>query len=267
MANKKLLKAERNKLIKNVAKLDEQLYPSNGDGPSGKKYKETSKSYYQAIEDYFERLPRVQMSVCPYCGKAYLHSFDPFGLDGLWWHEERLVTVNEPPACEHFRLILGAYKITRTDPSEATGTVRPGPEVPFVVPDIIDLPGMRAVVGRLEMKTGDIAYPIVYFSDVKTRAIDLCAPWLKVEYWFKDEHGNSAWNISNDEWSFDLEKYIEDKRLGWVDLTAKKPRVETSASRECPFVGTEGVRQPQIIYSGDHDFLELPTGEIVCPFE
>jgi hypothetical protein len=266
MANKKLLKAERDRLIQNVAELDEQLYPSKGDGPSGSDYKEVSRRYYKAIEDYFERLPRVQMSVCPYCAKPYMHSFDPFGLDGLWWHEERLVTVNEPAACKHFRVLLGAYKVTRKNPSEATGNVRPGPEVPFVVPDLLDLPGMRAVIGRLEMKTGDIAYPIAYFSDVKTRAIDLCASWLQVEYWFKDESGNSGWNITNDEWSFDLEKYIADGRLGWVDLAAKKPRVKSSAGK-CPFVGLEGVQQPQIIYTGDHDFLPAPTGELVCPFE
>ena len=80
----------------------------------------------------------------------------------------------------------------------------PGPEVPFVVPNLLELPGMIAVVGRIELETGDVAYPIAYFSDKKTRATDLHATWLRSEYWFKDESGNSCWNISNDEWSFDL---------------------------------------------------------------
>jgi hypothetical protein len=190
-------------------------------------------------------------------------SIDPFGLDGHWWAEERLVEVREPKACSHFKVLLGAMKVRAEGPVEATHNVRPGPEVPFVVPGLLKLPGMIAVVGRVELETGDVAYPIAYFSDKKTRAIDLHATWLRVEYWFKDESGNSCWNISNDEWSFELEPFLEDGSLCWTDMDT----VMSVEGEEWPYKNLEGVRRPQIIYDGEVDYLDPPTGEIVCPFE
>ena len=148
-------KAERDALLKETEDIDDQLYPKKGDGPSGKEYQRLHKLYYQKLEEYFERLPRVAMSVCPYCGQVLKRSVDPFGLDGPWWGEERLVDVREPKACRHFKVLLGAFKVRPGDPVEATHNVRPGPDVPFVVPRLLELPGMIAVVGRIELDTGD----------------------------------------------------------------------------------------------------------------
>lgn len=255
-------KKERDALLRELEDIDDRLYPKKGDGPKGKEYKRLHKLYYTKLEEYFERLPRVAMSVCPYCGEVLKRSIDPFGLDGHWWAEDRLVKVREPEACRHFKVLLGAMKVRPEDPVEATHSVRPGPDVPFVVPRLLELPGMIAVVGRVELETGDVAYPIAYFSDQKTRAIDLHATWLRVEYWFKDESGNSCWNISNDEWSFELEPFLRDKRLRWTDMNA----VMTVEDEEWPY-DLDGVRRPQLIYDGEVDYAEPPTGEIVCPFE
>jgi hypothetical protein len=256
-------KAERDKLLKELEDIDDRLYPKKGNGPRGKEYRRLHGLYYEKLEEYFERLPRVVMSVCPYCGKALKRSIDPFGLDGHWWAQERLVNVREPEACPHFKVMLGALKVRPGDPVEATHNVQPGPDVPFVVPRLLELPGMIAVVGRIELETGDVAFPIAYFSDKKIRAVDLHATWLRSEYWFKDESGNSCWNISNDEWSFELKKFLEDKRLHWTDMKT----VMTAEDEQWPYEDLEGVRRPQIIYDGEVDYLEPPTGEIVCPFE
>jgi hypothetical protein len=39
-------------------------------------------------EEYFRRLPRLAMSCCPVCEKPLFRSFDPFGIDGLWWRSD-----------------------------------------------------------------------------------------------------------------------------------------------------------------------------------
>jgi len=256
-------KAERDKLLKEIEDIDDRLYPQKGRGPSEKERKRLDKLYYRKLGEYYLKLPRVAMSVCPYCGEVLMRSIDPFGLDGPWWSEDQLVENKEPKACEHFKVMLGALKVRAGGPVEAEGNVRPGPEVPFVVPNLMELPGMVAVVGRVELETGDVAYPIAYFSDRKTRAIDLHAPWLRVEYWFRDGSGNSCWTICNDKWSFDLEPYLDEKRLRWTDMK----KVFSVDDDEWPYEDLEGVKRPQLICCGEVDYLDLPTGEIVCPFE
>src|SRR5262245_35434104 len=51
-------------------------------------YRDARQAYAEMVaveEEYFRRLPRVVMAPCPLCGKPLYRSFDPFGLDGLWW--------------------------------------------------------------------------------------------------------------------------------------------------------------------------------------
>jgi len=258
---------ERNDILRKCERIDKRLYPDQGDGPSGMKYKQLQNKYYSELQSYFDRLPRVRMATCPVCGAPFEHSFDPFGLDGPWWHTDRLCEVKEPANCPHFKLLLGAYELRRPAPIEAVENVQPGPEVPFVVPRLLRLPGMIAVIGELEMETGDVAYPIAYFSDQKIRACDLHASWCRVEYWFKDEHSNSCWTISNSPWDFELRPYLEDRRLRWVDKADPQLVVRSSDDGPCPYLDMNGTCLPQLFCSGERDLLELPTGEIICPFE
>src|SRR5918911_4198066 len=58
----------------------------------------------EAEEEYFERLPRLTMSCCPFCGKPLIRSFDPYGLDGLWWRPD--INTEEIPTCPHFCVLL-----------------------------------------------------------------------------------------------------------------------------------------------------------------
>jgi hypothetical protein len=41
----------------------------------------------------------------------------------------------------------------------------------------------------------------------------------------------------------------------------------TAEDAEWPYKDLDGARLPQLISCGEIDYLDLPTGEIVCPFE
>src|SRR6266536_5845633 len=86
----------------------------------------------QAEAEYFEELPRIPLSCCPFDDRPLFRSFDPFGLDGPWWRGD--AKPQEPPACPHFCVLLGALHFGGEEPRAGEFDVRPGPELPYVVP-------------------------------------------------------------------------------------------------------------------------------------
>jgi hypothetical protein len=246
----------------------ERLYPQDGsEGLSGIEFDRTRERYYQTVAEYADRLPRVPMSVCPYCGEVLSRSIDPFGFDGPWWHTITVAVPEEPRACEHFRVLLGAVKLSRPAPREARDVVKPGPDVPFVVPALFEHPGMIAVIATLELRTGDLAYPIAYFSAEEVPPPGLHQPWCRDELWFTDEEGKDLWIVANDTWDFDLGAYVADGRVRWADLASTPPRVLSSSDgASFPYGNLAGERLPQIFTDGERETLALPDGETLVPF-
>lgn len=242
--------------------------PDSGQSPSGDDYHLLTEQLYTALGEYFDRLPRVPMSACPFCGATLKRAFDPFGFDGPWWHVDLLCEIQEPAHCEHFQVILGAVSLRDREPEEAVEEVQPGPDVPFVVPALLDLPGMVAVIGQLTLETGDRAYPIAYFSDATVDPADLHQPWCRTSFWFKNDEGEALWSISNDLWSFDLEPFLREGRVRWTDLGAGSPRaLRATEGHSCPFTGLPGDRRPQKFIRGSRKLLGLPSGEPINPFD
>jgi hypothetical protein len=122
---------------------------------------------------------------------------------------------------------------------------------------------MRAVVGRIELPSGDVAWPISYWSEEEIDPLDLHQPWLRDMYWFTDDAGSSAWSIANDVWDFDLKKWVDAGQLFRVDLEAVPPALADPAPL---LVDLAGERRPQLMASGERDFLPLPDGSRVVPF-
>ncbi|MFN8179154.1 MAG: hypothetical protein U0167_14585 [bacterium] len=255
---------ERDALVARCRDLWTRLYPPSGPPPAPPEFDRLRDRYYQGLAEYGDRLPRRNLGVCPFTGEPLLRSFDPFGVDGYWWHLDCVVAVEEPRAPAAFQVLLGALTLGRPAPTEAKNPVKPGPEVPFVVPALLELPGMQAVIGRVEMATGDVAWPISYWSPEKIEPRLLHQPWCRGMYWFETDSGQSAWSIANDVWDFDLAKWIAAGKLAWTDLSAAKPVV---TREKLGFLDTlPGERRPQLLADGERDFLPLPDGSLVQPF-
>lgn len=227
------------------------------------------------LAEYADRLPRARLSIDPFTGRVYTRSFDPFGLDGPAWDARCRVPFDDPDPGPNFRVLLGAVDLRGRTPTEVIEEVRPGPEVPFVVPALLALPGMVAVISQLTFATGDIGYPIAYFSDQPTRPEALHQEWGRLDYWFSRGKGEDAgWLVSNYQWDFELEPWIKRGKVLWVepaiDSTSEEPtlrRYSDPDAPSCPYVGFPGAQAPQRILGGFVDLLRLPTGTPLNPFD
>jgi hypothetical protein len=222
------------------------------------------------LAEFADRLPRMRLSICPFTGKPLKRAFDPFALDGPFWMARCPCQFDEPDPPPTFRVLLGAIDLRGREPVEVEDDVQPGPAVPLVVPELLALPGMRAVVSRLEMETGDVAYPIAYFSDQPTDPADLHQPWGRLDFWFKKEEGGDAsWFASNAPWDFELDPYLDSGQLGYIhpDQPDRVWHRGEPGAPPYPFDGLTGDRAPQAIAGGQRWLLDLPDGEPFDPFD
>lgn len=267
MSDGGLTRGERDALVKRIRELEGRLYPPpDSPQPDDGERDRLRESYYLAMGEYFDRLPRVLMSACPFTGEPLRRAIDPWGLDGFWWHARPLAKIEEPAAPESFRVLLGALHLNGRTPSEAVEGVQPGPEVPFVVPRLLQLPGMVAVVHRLALETGDTVHTIAYHSNEPIPPEFLHQFWLRADFWFKDEDGNPSWLIANDAWDFELAPYVASGQLRWLREGPDGPVVAAAADGPCPYLAVPGERRPQSIGRGEREWMDLPSGEPFDPF-
>jgi hypothetical protein len=225
-------------------------------------------AYLAVLGEYADRLPRVVMSACPFTGAELRRAWDPFGTDGPWWHATRAFEPVEPAPPAAFRALLGAVDFRGREPVEATHSVLAGPGAPFVVPRLLELPDMVAVMYRIELATGDVAYPTGYFSREALEPSDLHQFWTRQDLWFKTEEGQPAWTMANDPWDFDLEPWIVRGKLRWIRPDDPKHAVVGHEKREkCPYVGLEGPQLMQVLDKGKVSLEDAPDGVPPAPFE
>jgi len=261
-------RGERDRLVAELKDLDRRIYPDDPAAKLAQRERDLLKErFYKVLGEYSDRLPRLILSKCPHCGAPLKRAFDPYGLDGPWWQAAGICKVEEPAHCGHFQVMLGAVALHGRVPVEVKEEVLPGPDVPFVVPKLLELPNMVAVVSWVSLATGDTALPIAYFSTEEIPPVMLHQPWCRKDYWFKTETGDSGWSVANDLFDFDLKPFLGKGQLKWVDLEEKDLPLHPVGNEECPFLDLPGDRENQIVVAGTRYLNGLPTGEPVNPFE
>lgn len=214
---------------------------------------------------YFDRLPRLPVSCCPYDGKPLYRTFDPYGLDGPWWRPD--ATPEEAPACPHFCVLRGAVHYQGRSPQAGDFEVHPGPEVPYVIPRLLEMDGMIAVIAQLEMENGFLAYTITYFAERRPPPQDLTAGWARTVHAYTTQLGEAGWSVPNDVWDFDLQPWLEKGKIRWCPPGSDNTFLSTDPPDQCPYVNLPGTRQ-RIVVEGDQAATRgLPTGEPLWPQE
>ena len=215
---------------------------------------------------YFAGLPRLPLSRCPHTGALLSKAFDPWGVDGYWWQEEESAHYQEPPAPPSFAVLTGALNLNGK-PAKG-GTRKPayvGPDVPFVIPRLLSLPGMVAVVRGLTMDNGYRAFPIAYFTTQKPGPGTLTASWTRTSYNWVDETGDPSFSYPTDPWDFDLRPWIEKGQLKWIAPDDDSLALHSEAEK-CPYLDLAGTRQQQIILAEQIRTTPPPNGEETNPF-
>lgn len=199
-------------------------------------------------ERYLSWLPRVALARDPFTGDVFAHSLDTAGLDGLWWRYGAPVRpVDERPA--RFFALTGAVRLGRPV-APAPFLCEPGPEVPYVVPDLFERTDVVAVLSSVPIGP-HAGYAVTYFSKDQPAIV-------RVNEWGTDRYtvsvdGGIRWGERVEiasELDFDLAPWIERKRLRWIapgdpELTLR------DAVAGCPYLGLEGSREIVRIYDGE----------------
>ncbi len=200
-------------------------------------------------EAYRALVPRVPLSRSPVTQEVFGHSLDFLGLDGLWWDAESPV---RPLANNPADLVAFTGALRLDDEVERTRhLVKPGPAVPFVMPEILTREGVVAVVSSQTIGA-HFGYVIVYF------AADYPADAPRANDWGGDSFdivdaggsiGRGEESDSGDDYDFELGPWLDQQKLLWIspgdlDLTLQSGRAG------CPYLGLAGVKEIQHIREG-----------------
>ncbi len=199
----------------------------------------------EIIDRYWKWIPDIPLSQCPFCNTKLYYPFDPIDLKGFWWMDRTQIGFKKPRSCEHFNLLLGAVNLNNFPPKSGPFESRPGPDVPYVIPRILEMPTMVAVISSIEMHCGYTAYPIAYYSQIPPAAGSLTQTWARKEYYFTLDNGESGWDIVSDSYDFDLLPWLEADKINLF----QDERIITKKNdlKEYPFMNVKGSRKSQCI--------------------
>jgi hypothetical protein len=215
---------------------------------------EVSRRLDEIERQYRDDLPRHPIARCPHTGELLRFPIDSYGLDGPWWNYQNSVRdwAEYLPTCI---AVTGAVHLGAT-PRPVPFLAVPGPEVPFVVPRLLERPGMTAVISHLAVGEHD-GYPISYFESPPPRDIVRYNEWGADRYWYTDANGVWGWDQiyeDSERIDFDLEPWVAAGKLLWV-----QPGDDTAQLRHgtggFPFSGVEG----------RHSYVRIQNGRVWEP--
>ena len=236
-----------------------QVWWASGDPDRGITGEEAEALQDEAYEAYFRALPEVVLSRCPFCAAHLVSQFDLWGFDGFWWQEREMGGAKDPVGCDHFRVLRGAVAPGASQPQGGRQEAHIGPDVPYVIPAVLELPTMVAVVSSFGMENGATAFPIAYYSTEPPLSGSLAAPWRKTSYDFITPQGRSGFMIKKDPWDFDLGPWVDRGKVLWTVQSGSELVLGDPRQSRFPFLDLEGQRLPQIIVGEGMRFDSLPN--------
>jgi hypothetical protein len=188
---------------------------------------------------YRALLPDVPVARCPHTGEPVHWPIDTVGLDGWYWSYFRKIGRAPAPPPPTWLAMTGAMRLA--EPVEHNPeVVVPGPGVPFVLPRLLELPGVRAVVAEVPVgrHTG---WAITYFGP-RPAGVPLVDLWGTDNYpVFPD--GWSAYRLRAAEFDYDLTPWLRSGALLWLDG-------DTLRADACPYADLPGEREIAVVRNG-----------------
>lgn len=179
-------------------------------------YEAANQKLWEIRQAYCDQLPLVRFCASPFDGLPFDHSIDLDGLDGLWWSAiEPLRPLEFLP--RHVVAFTGA--MTLVEPLENTVfLVKPGPGAPFVVPWLLELPGVKAVLCPLMIGRHQ-GWPVIYFrEDLDSREGGFNTWGQGLSRFVVDEEtsGWHEWSAGPEDYDFDLAPWVKSGKLLWL---------------------------------------------------
>jgi hypothetical protein len=196
---------------------------------------------------YRELLPEVTVARCPHSGDLVRWPIDTYGLDGWFW--QYLGSARRTPASlpRAWLAMTGAMRLAK--PVEHPPfVVMPGPGVPFVVPRILESPGVRAVIAEVPVGV-HTGWAISYFGP-KPPNTGLVNVWGTDSYPVYRDGVRGGWNSVMpwvEDYDFDLTGWLRSGSLLWI-----APGDSSATLREgldgCPYVDLPGKREFVVVF-------------------
>ncbi|GAA1741419.1 hypothetical protein [Luedemannella helvata] len=214
---------------------------------------------------YRDWLPRVPVSRCPDTGEIVEWPLDNVDFDGWFWeyHNPTRVTPKLPAS---WRAMTGAVRLADAV-ADAPFIAKPGPEVPYVLPRILNRPDARAVLAQVPIgpHTG---WAITYHAP-RRLGVSLANTWGANNYPVYDDDGTwlgwdevPEWPADND---YDLRPWVLAGKLLWI-----APGDETMTLRQgvdgCPYLEMSGRHEYGIVEHGEVRYPPLPPNLSPSPW-
>jgi hypothetical protein len=239
---------ERNQLMAEGTRLHKQAKALRAEGRTQESF--TLNDQVNAINArYRELLPDVTVARCPGDNEIVQWPIDTLGLHAWFWDYLTPVRRTVEPLPPDWIAMTGAMRLA--DPVEHPSfTVVPGPDVPFVVPRILEADGVRAVIAEVPVGA-HTGWAITYFGQPPDD-VTLVNVWGTNTYPVFEDGEWIGWDydiptVEDDD--FDLTPWLRSGKLLWL-----APGDESATLHDgpdgCPFVDLPGQRRITVISNG-----------------
>lgn len=194
---------------------------------------------------------KLAISRSPLSGEVLEVDIDTSGIDQPWWDARAPLSGDDLP--EEVVSFTGAMRLDLARLGSAAFLAVPGPEVPFVHPALLDVPGVVAVVSQL-MVGAHTGYPIVYFGAPGVVTVPLrLNRWGSNSYRYRTAGGavvEGADHPYEGDWDYDLAPWVERGSLQWIAPDDASLTLRTGVDG-CPYVGLVGRRAIARVQDGE----------------
>ena len=202
-----------------------------------------------ALDRYLQGLPVIPVSRDPLSGKVLYLSVDTFGLDGPWWDYDAPVRPADrvPDTLAAF---TGALR-PGNPLEEMPFPCQPGPEVPYVLPHLLEQDGCIAVISTVAIgpHTG---YPICYFAEPGTVAVERAGAWGAGSWsWVRSDGMVHSYDddLDPEAMDFELLPWLERYKIFWI-APGDPDWILREGVEGCPYLGLPGQRRPLVMFGG-----------------
>lgn len=191
------------------------------------------------LSAYLQALELVNFTRCPFSGKVLSMPVDLAGFGGAWWDYDYPIRSNWTYVHSFCGYTGGANLIKVDEPIDHF--CKPGPSHPFVVPEILSMPGVKAVlssyfVGNTQMfilshfaEQRPVELPCI--GDLGSRHSTLLIDGVAVK--------REGIAIETLELDFDLEKWIRLGKLLWISEGDNSALLRSDVML-CPYLNMPG---------------------------
>jgi hypothetical protein len=205
--------------------------------------------YDKLRQKYLDKLPLVNLNVCPFCGHVNKAKLDPWGIDGPFWASAYVGNRlgYEPDCCEHLFYYSGGLRYSIIDPTlspERTharftmqnkfskASLPHTSSFPFIngnEKNAKDNP--EFVVGEVRINGGHTLYPVGCYTNPGRKS---GFPFGK---WFSDtvtKIGEGSWEANTYHIDHSIRGLINKKRVHWTKAVDDNTILYTSTFKDYP---------------------------------